>query len=120
MTLFSIEGKKQQAIGRNEYWRRFEYFQGTELHSLFVKEIKSIIEQCPKEGKIDSRQATKEILTKFEQIHFDILSEWDSETLAGLFGMTLWNVLATHPERWHFYRTIGKDGEMRGTLYWRG
>ena len=120
MALFSLEGERQNAIGRKDYWRRFEGFYGTQLHRLFVDEIIAIIEKHTSGGVIDSRQYAKTVLTKLERSSPELMNEWDSEELAGLFGMTMWNVIANYPESWHFYRTIGKDGELRGTQYWRG
>lgn len=118
MTLFSVAGEKQNAIGRKDYWRRFESFYGTQLHGLFVDEIITAIEQ-PTGKIIDSRQYAKIVLTKLERSAPELMDEWGSEELAGLFGMTMWNTIANRHESWYFYRTIGSDGELRGTQYWR-
>jgi len=119
MTLLSLEGQVQNEVGRREYWRRFESFAGSPLYDIFVAEIEAAITQNVHGSVVDSRQQTREVLTRLEITHPDLLRNWDNEELAGLFGMTMWNVIALHPDDWCFYRTIGSDGELRGTQYWR-
>ena len=119
MTILSLDKEKQNPIGIRPYWRKFEKFLGTELHQIFVDEITNVIEKHTSKGAIDSRQHAKIILTKLEQLTPELINEWGEEEVASLFGMTMWNVIARHPDDWYFYRTLNDSEELRGTQYWR-
>jgi len=119
MPLYHFDsGSRQNPIGRADHWRRFEAFQGSNLHRAFEREIRAIVQQTRIGKTIDSRDVTKSILTDLQATNPELFIEWN-DGLAGLFGMTMWNVIARESEDWYCHFIDSEPGEFRGVWYWR-
>ena len=117
MTLYSIEGKQQEEIGKKEHWNEFKKFQGSQLHKKFKYEISQLIGNSE---KINSSHAGKHILAKLSMGTPAILKPYHQTQIGGLFGMTLWNWLAVHKDKWYFYRdSTTESEELAGMVYFQ-
>lgn len=118
MTLFSLDGSRQPAIGRRPWWRLFEVFQGSELHAEFCTRILPYSQSKP---YIHSGQLGSAILSELQTTKGALLETLPAEVVAPLFGMTLWNVLATSAEGedWLFKRDAADWNDFPSTEYFR-
>lgn len=114
MPLYSLDDVLQPAIGRGEHWRLFERFVGSYLHAAIVKELQSHLDG----DAINSPLVGSRILQKIRAP--ELLNGYSEEDTGGLFGMTLWNLVAQHPAEWLFYASLADplDG-VTGTVYFR-
>jgi len=112
MPLYNVEGRLQNAIGHREHWNQFERFQGSSLHAAFKAELDPYLDK----QTINSARAGSEILTRIESQSPHLLQPYHPDQVAGLFGMTLWNLLAEHSASWCFYR---EPSPTRGMIYFR-
>lgn len=116
MTLQNIDGKVQDSVLKKEHWRLFEEIQGSDLHSAIIAKLQIYLEQ----GVIDSSIAGSEILGQIRSASPQLLEEYSEEITGGLFGMTLWNLLAEHQTHWCFYRKGGDPLDSpAGMTYFR-
>lgn len=117
MTLFSLDGCRQPAVGKRPWWRLFEVFENSELHAEFRTRILPYSES---KRYLHSAQLGLEILSDLENEKSPLLETLPSEVVRPLFGMTLWNVLATASEDEEWVCKKGPDKEDFGsTEYFR-
>lgn len=105
----------QNAILSSKHWRLYERFEGSPLHAAFVARIEGHLEQ----EAIYSRQVGSQILQAIEVEAPELLESYDQDSIGGLFGMTLWNVLAKRPENWYWIHDDSREGD-RASIYFRG
>lgn len=116
MALFSLDGVPQPPIGQQEHWRLFERFVGSELHTAIVSKLRSYLDG----DHIDSPQVGSQVLRAIRTEAPDYLDSYSVEAAGGLFGMTLWNLLAEHSARWMFYpKKADAHDDVTGTVYFR-
>lgn len=116
MTLQSVAGISQSAVGKKEHWHLFEQFQGSDLHAAIVAGLHGYLER----HEIDSSIAGSEILERIESASPYLLDEYSQDISGGLFGMTLWNLLAKHSARWCFVpKKADPLDDVTGTFYFR-
>ena len=117
MTLSSVEGKVQEPVGKKEYWNGFHRFRNTTLHLKISKEIADSIKNM---DHLNSMHLGSRILTKISKENPELLSFYGESQIGSLFGMTLWNLLASHEEQWYFYREpLPESDEIAGMIYFR-
>lgn len=105
----------QPAIGKNDHWNSFVVFQGSPLHNRFVELIEQHIAQ---EKIVNSGHLGKKILSELQGDCDPQINGVDPNILGSLFGMSLWNQLATHPQNWRFLKEEkGPRREFSGTVY---
>ncbi len=104
MSLVSIDGKSQPSVGKSDHWRLFVQFQESDLHTAIVTELQSYLNR----RAIDSSIAGSEILDELSTTSPHLFDDFLSDQVGGLFGMTLWNLLAEQPEQWYF---VSKQGD---------
>lgn len=115
MSLSSIEGKLQSAIGKKGYWNEFVEFESSVLHKLFIYEVDQKVE----DGKpLQSSQAGKEILTKLSSERPEVINQYHPDQLGSLIGMTIWNFFATDEREWAFTSTSGGHSNNLGGYYY--
>ena len=116
MALYSLDDVPQSAILRSEHWRLFERFVGSPLHTDIVAELQAYLAG----EAIDSSQVGSQILKKIQGKSPQLFDAWPSDDTGGLFGMTVWNLLAKHSASWRFYpKKAGAPDDMTGTIYFR-
>ena len=113
MSLYSIDGKEQKAVGVRDHWNLFDAYEDTPLHLL----IKTTIEErLNREEIINSRLFGKKILAdKLEQIATHNTSLTRNQ-VSSLYGMILWNTLAKHSEDWTFCKEEKKSPSSSSAL----
>jgi hypothetical protein len=109
MPLYSLDNDLMDAVGQGEHWKLFEHFEGAPLHAAFLKELQAYLDQ----DRINSSRVGFEILSRIGDRDPELLRSYDQ--LDGLFGMTLWNLLAQREEAWFFY----PHEERKGRTYFR-
>ncbi|HJV67352.1 MAG TPA: hypothetical protein VJ550_16575 [Geomonas sp.] len=115
MTLFSLDGSRQPAVGQRPWWRLFEVFQGSELHSEFRTRILSYSQSA---AYIDSAKVGADILAELGKDRPALLETLPASLLPPLFGMTLWNLLASSERsEWLFKMPAAGQHEFDGTEY---
>jgi hypothetical protein len=116
MTIESLSGTVQSSIGTKGHWRQFEAFQGSQLHAVIVADLQRYLE-CK---HIDSSIVGSEILGQIASTSPHLLDQYSQDDAGGLFGMTLWNLLANDSSRWSFYPKKADPIEnVAGTIYFR-
>ena len=128
--LFDIGGRvPTDDSGTEPHWTRFTTLSGhpdlfDPLWSEVVRLVNVAIAANPHRPAIDSRQAGADALSSLSSWwHGEFprrFPQWPNGSDRGLFGMALWNYLATLPDRWHFAgiadaHAYGQDAKQ----YWR-
>jgi hypothetical protein len=117
--LLDVEGRPQRPIGRAQHWQLFEAFLNSPLHTAILTEL----EQFLSRPAIDSSWAGHDVLAKIQERAPQLMETFDTGTRGRLFGMSLWNFLATRQtEVWHFYKkptSIEDEHEISGVVYFR-
>lgn len=114
MPLFDIHDNEQDPTGKGLHWKFFEKFENSDLHKLFRKEInKMVLER----DTIDSKLAGAIIIENLKKDHKDLITR--QKNVTGLFGMTLWNILAQEDDNWYFSKEESDERGITGTNYWR-
>ncbi len=115
MPLFDLDDRQQNSIGTREYWRAFEAFDGSPLHAALVQAIAPYLNH----ESINSMQIGSTTLSRLETESPELFRPYQHDEIGGLFGMTLWNIIAERPEDWRFYRLTNEMDEAWGTVYFR-
>lgn len=113
MPLYDIKDIKQDPTGKALHWKSFSKFQESDLYKLFCNKINTML----KKDSIESRLAGTIIIEKLKATNEELIST--QKNVSGLFGMTLWNVIAKRPEKWYFTTVEGDDRGYTSTNYWR-
>lgn len=111
-------GNSLNEKGKALHWKSFERFEGKDLHTLFVSEIKKVVK---KRKTINSSILGAEIIERLRKEKPIAFEGFFRKKLIGrLFGMTLWNELAKQDETEWNCRKLGKgDKGGQGYLYKR-
>jgi len=120
MPLFNIDEKIQASTGKQEHWKLFRRFEGSDLHQAMVLKIANHLQK----EMLYSSWLGSEILKQLEKEYPNLFEPYQSESgrqvISGLFGMTLWNVLADHGDSWYFHQPkIDSLDELTGTYYFK-
>lgn len=115
MPLYSPDDARQPSIGQREHWNLFRRFQHSALHTAFRTKLQPYLDG----EQIDSRVTGRTILEAVRAESPQLLASYHDDQLGGLFGMTLWNLLAERPEDWRFYRMSDTWNETQWTTYFR-
>jgi len=115
MPLFDDFDNKMNEKGKALHWKRFERFEGSTLHKLFVSEIKKILNR----KNINSSIAGMNIIEKLRESNPDAYQGHLRKWIGGLFGMSLWNIMAKQEDEWTFRRLNKKERGSPGQLYRR-
>ncbi len=119
MPLFTYTDKDtktpQPAIGKKDHWNSFIDYQGSPLHGRLSELIGH---QIAEEKIVNSGHLGKKILSEIQDSGDSLVNGVDPNLLGSLFGMTLWNHIANHPQNWRFLKEE-KDPrrEYSGTVY---
>jgi hypothetical protein len=65
MSLYNIDGKLQNSIGKNDYWLLYRKFRGSPMHSAIVNEIMDYLEM--NKDFIDSQHLGSDIFKKLKK-----------------------------------------------------
>ncbi|MBI5877047.1 MAG: hypothetical protein HZB53_05290 [Chloroflexi bacterium] len=115
MPLYSLDDKEQRAIGQRDHWDLFRIFQGSPFHLAIVRELEPYLSG----EKIYSVEAGSSILAKLETEVPHVVEAYPHDVRGGLFGMTLWNLLAQRQEDWYFSGMTNALDEPWGYAYFR-
>lgn len=115
MALYDLNDKKQNDIGKKDYWKGFQAFKKTILHETFVSEIESYLN---KNESINSLHAGSKIINKIKKSNPEYLNNVDPIQVGSFFGMTLWHYMACDEQSWRFH-SLPKDEETSGTYYFK-
>ena len=113
--LYSIDDKIQPTIGKADYWSSFRSFMGSDLHAQFQERISNILD----EDTVNSLHSGSKIISDIESDSPKLLEKYSEEDIGPLYGMTLWNVIASIDTEWQFQRTKDESDEVNGTIYWK-
>jgi hypothetical protein len=118
MTLFNLDGSRQPAIGKRPWWRLFEVFQGSDLHAEFRARI---LPYSQSRQYLHSGELGSQILAEMEKGDSSLLQSLPREVVGPLFGMTLWNILATSADGddWLFKKDPAEQHDFPSTEYFR-
>ena len=117
MSLYSVEDKKQKAIGIRPHWNLFKTIQDSPLH-LLIKE--SIEERLEAETTINSRMFGKQLLQEEQEKLQEYCAALSKQQVSSLYGMILWNTLANREEKWQFCKQPKSSPEAgSAVLYFR-
>lgn len=117
MALYDVNDKLQNDVGKKDYWKLFDSFRRTALHSAFIAAISDFLS---KNNSINSSRAGSQIITKLQTENVSIFNNIDSSVIGGLFGMTLWNHMANTPDLWYFRILPKEEGkDTAGTFYFK-
>jgi len=116
MALYDLFDKKQNDIGKKDYWKGFPAFKKTILHGTFVNEIKSYLKE---NDSINSLHAGSKIIKRINKLHPELLNNVDPIQVGSFFGMTLWHYMACDEQSWRFTRVQNEEHETSGTYYFK-
>lgn len=117
MALYDVNDKLQNDVGKKDYWKLFNSFRETALHSAFIAAISDVLS---KNDSINSSHAGSQIISKLQKENVSIFDNIDSSVIGSLFGMTLWNHMANTSDLWHFHMLPKEEGkDSAGTFYFK-
>lgn len=115
MTLYTKSGIPVDAIGKREYWKEYERFRNSPLHSTFQVEIYSRTF-----GRtVNSLDWGSEIITKIEKETPQIIDPFRDWEVGCLFGMTLKVMLANEKQGWKMKKIPKNKWDLKGMIYIR-
>jgi hypothetical protein len=127
--LVDLNGLAQPAVGTQPHWAMFTAVAGhadifDPLRAEVVRLVNAALAANPQRPFIDSRQAGADALLALSTWwHGEFprrFPQFPNGAERGIFGMTLWNYLATHPDRWCFAGVADAHGYGQdATQYWR-
>lgn len=117
MSLYDLNDKQQNPIGKKDYWKPFPVFKKSLLYEAFVDEIRLFLKDS---NTINSSQAGSKIINKIKTSKPDLFYDVDQSLVGGLFGMTLWHYMADDTQSWRLHSLPKKEeSDVSGTYYFK-
>lgn len=121
MPLFNIDNQLQNATGTKPCWKNYRIFSGDPLHLKLQKYISDYVDKNYETlDAIDSNGLGSIIITKIRKEDFEMYKHLTYNLHGGIFGMTLYNFLATDSRNWYFHKkSINSFDTKHGSSYFK-